>query len=143
MATSAVCLDQSQNAILCSDPDCTFGDCGSSAPQLTSGGLCLDQNQNSIACADPNCTFGDCTSTASQSNPVAISAATSSGATALSQIISSATSVATSSLAAQTAPKTNIVTPLGSFSSSGISSGLIFIILAIVAFVLFAGKKRA
>lgn len=56
----AVCLDQHENMIPCSDPNCTYGDCGSSTAQVTVGALCLDQNQNQIACADPNCTFGDC-----------------------------------------------------------------------------------
>lgn len=57
-----ICLDQSQNTIPCNDPSCTYGDCGASGAQLTSGPLCLDQNQNQIACSDPNCTYGDCVS---------------------------------------------------------------------------------
>lgn len=56
----AVCLDQSQNTVSCLDPECTYGDCGSSAAQVTVGSLCLDQHENQVACADPNCTYGDC-----------------------------------------------------------------------------------
>jgi hypothetical protein len=59
---TAICLDQNQNTIDCSDPNCTYGDCGSTGPQLTTGSLCLDQNENQIACNDPNCTYGDCIS---------------------------------------------------------------------------------
>lgn len=59
-AASAICLDQSQNTVPCSDPSCTYGDCGASGPQVTSGPLCLDQSENAVACADPNCTYGDC-----------------------------------------------------------------------------------
>ena len=58
----AVCLDQNQNTVPCSDPECTYGDCGSTAPQITIGALCLDQHQNQINCTDPNCTYGDCLS---------------------------------------------------------------------------------
>ena len=57
-----VCLDQNQNTIPCSDPNCTYGDCGSTGPQITVGALCLDQTQNQISCSDPNCTYGDCVS---------------------------------------------------------------------------------
>ena len=59
----AICLDQQQNSIPCADPNCTYGDCGSAAPQITVGSLCLDQQQNQIACSDPNCTYGDCVGT--------------------------------------------------------------------------------
>lgn len=58
----AICLDQNENSIACSDPNCAHGDCGSTAPQITIGSLCLDQQENQIACNDPNCTFGDCIS---------------------------------------------------------------------------------
>jgi hypothetical protein len=62
MASSAICLDSNQNSVSCSDPSCTYGDCGSSATQVSSGALCLDQNENAVACTDPNCTYGDCSS---------------------------------------------------------------------------------
>jgi len=58
--SSAICLDQNQNTISCADPNCAYGDCGSTAPQVTAGPLCLDQDENAVACADPNCTYGDC-----------------------------------------------------------------------------------
>ena len=57
-----ICLDQNENTISCTDPNCTYGDCGSSGSQITVGALCLDQGQNQVACTDPNCTYGDCTS---------------------------------------------------------------------------------
>lgn len=145
MATAAICLDQNQNSILCSDPDCTYGDCGSAAPQLGAGALCLDQNQNAVPCADPNCTFGDCTATASQSNPVAVAAATSSGPTALSNLIASATSITSAALTTQNQPKTTIVSPLGTFSSSGLTNMLpllLFVLVALFALGAF-GKKEA
>lgn len=56
----AVCLDQNENTISCLDPNCTYGDCGSTAAQVTVGALCLDEHENQIACTDPLCTFGDC-----------------------------------------------------------------------------------
>ena len=59
-----ICLDQTQNTISCSDPNCTYGDCGTSGAQITIGALCLDQGENQIGCSDPNCTYGDCTSPA-------------------------------------------------------------------------------
>lgn len=62
-AAPAICLDQSENSISCSDPNCAHGDCGSTAAQITVGALCLDQGENQIDCTDPNCTFGDCVST--------------------------------------------------------------------------------
>ena len=66
----AVCLDQNQNTISCADPECTYGDCGSTGPQVTVGSLCLDQQQNQIACTDPNCTFGDCTAPGKKPTPL-------------------------------------------------------------------------
>lgn len=59
IGANPICLDQNQNAIDCSDPNCTYGDCGATSSYVPSGG-CLDQNQNQILCADPNCTYGDC-----------------------------------------------------------------------------------
>ena len=60
----AICLDSKQNAINCSDPNCTYGDCNApvGTPQVTVGALCLDQQENQIDCSDPNCTYGDCQS---------------------------------------------------------------------------------
>lgn len=60
LGDGAICLDQNQNSIPCSSPDCTFGDCGSSTPQIMSGSLCLDQSQNQVPCNSPECTYGDC-----------------------------------------------------------------------------------
>jgi cobalamin biosynthesis Mg chelatase CobN len=37
MSAMAVCLDQAQNAIDCSDPNCTYGDCNSSSVAVTGG----------------------------------------------------------------------------------------------------------
>jgi hypothetical protein len=62
----AICLDQNQNTIDCSDPNCTYGDCGSSMHQITTGPLCLDEKENQISCLDPNCKFGDCVPNATQ-----------------------------------------------------------------------------
>lgn len=57
---AAVCLDQNENSVPCNSPECTYGDCGSSAAQVTVGALCLDQGQNQISCSSPECTYGDC-----------------------------------------------------------------------------------
>jgi len=65
----AICLDQNQNTIPCSSPDCTYGDCGAAGPQLSTGPLCLDQSQNQVPCSNPECTYGDCTAPA-KSNTV-------------------------------------------------------------------------
>lgn len=65
--TSLICLDQAQNTIPCSDPDCAYGDCGGTGHQVMTGPLCLDQQENAVACADANCTYGDCISGAKKS----------------------------------------------------------------------------
>lgn len=57
---AAVCLDQNENTVSCADPECTYGDCGSTGAQVVVGALCLDQHENQVACTDPNCTYGDC-----------------------------------------------------------------------------------
>lgn len=80
LGQSSICLDQNQNTVSCADPNCTFGDCGATGPQVTSGALCLDQDENAVACADPNCTYGDCIgpTTAKKSiMPATVQAATS------------------------------------------------------------------
>lgn len=64
-AAPAICLNQTQDTVPCSDPSCTYGDCGSGAAQVTVGSLCLDQGENQIACNDPNCTYGDCVASTS------------------------------------------------------------------------------
>jgi len=56
----AICLDQSQNTVACTDPSCTFGDCGSTDTQQVGGSLCLDHSENQISCSSPECTYGDC-----------------------------------------------------------------------------------
>lgn len=56
----SVCLDQNENTIACVDPNCTYGDCGSTGPQVSVGALCLDEHENQVDCASPLCTFGDC-----------------------------------------------------------------------------------
>ena len=56
----SICLDQSQNTIACTDPDCTYGDCGSTDTQQVGGALCLDQSENQVPCSSVNCTYGDC-----------------------------------------------------------------------------------
>lgn len=56
----AICLDQTQNTIACTDPNCTYGDCGSTDWQQVSGPLCLDQSENQVPCSNPECTYGDC-----------------------------------------------------------------------------------
>jgi len=56
----AICLDQSQHTVACTDPSCTFGDCGSTDTQQVGGSLCLDQSENQVPCSNPNCTYGDC-----------------------------------------------------------------------------------
>lgn len=59
---AAVCLDQNENNVPCTSPDCTYGDCGSTAAQVTVGALCLDESENQIDCSSPACAFGDCIS---------------------------------------------------------------------------------
>lgn len=52
-----------EQPISCLDPNCTYGDCGSTMPQLQ-GPQCLGPTVNGvesqIACTDPMCTYGDC-----------------------------------------------------------------------------------
>lgn len=172
MGSSAICLDGNQNTIPCSDPNCSYGDCGSTSTQVVSGSLCLDQNQNAVACADPECTYGDCTSPSSgapAANPVAGAATTTSGGTSLgTSLLNFAAAVTPSAIAAGTGTttglrlQTNPATGLSQYynpatgqyvgspvTSSGISTlfsgstGFILIIVALVlAFFAFGGKKR-
>jgi hypothetical protein len=146
MATSAVCLDQNQNAILCSDPDCTYGDCGSTAVQQTSGSLCLDQNQNPIACTDPNCTFGDCTASAPGSVGALAATSSSSGGTSLpagtTGILANLATAATNIATQATAPKTTLATPLGTFSTGSLSSIVPLLIAAILVFLIYRSTKK-
>jgi len=69
LGQSSICLDQNQNTIPCSDPNCSFGDCGATGPQVTSGPLCLDQDENAVECADPECTYGDCIGAPAKTKP--------------------------------------------------------------------------
>jgi hypothetical protein len=160
MSTSAICLDQNQNSVSCSDPSCTYGDCGSTSTQVTSGSLCLDQDQNAVACSDPNCTYGDCTPSAvgaiglasasgSDNGITTLSAPHTGGAVAgtgststLSQVLSAVSSGANAATSIVTAPPKTSLT-LGSsglsISSAGslFSNPLMLLLLAVITVLLF------
>ena len=76
IGSKGICLDQNQNSISCTDPNCTYGDCGATGPQITSGSLCLDPKENQISCSDPTCTYGDCISPTQPPNVVGAGAPT-------------------------------------------------------------------
>jgi hypothetical protein len=167
MAASAICLDQNQNNVSCSDPNCTYGDCGSTGPQVTTGALCLDEDQNAVACADPNCAYGDCvatpTPTVASATGVAASAAT--GSAGMSNNVLQAPSAGgnvagmspstVSALGSVATAIGNIVSPppktslsLGasglSISSAGslFSNPLMLGLLAVIAVLLFWGFRK-
>jgi hypothetical protein len=167
MASVAICLDQNQNTVACSDPSCTYGDCGSTGPQQLSGSLCLDQNQNQIACSDPNCTYGDCTAspTTSLATAVGVSASGATGSAGMSNNVlqspSAGGSVAglnptvVSSIGSIASAISNVVSPppktsltLGAsglnLSSAGslFSNPLMLGLLAVIAFLLFWGFRK-
>lgn len=56
----AICLDETENTVACTDPSCKYGDCGSTDWQQVGGPLCLDHAENQIPCSNPGCTYGDC-----------------------------------------------------------------------------------
>lgn len=132
LGQAAVCLDQNQNSVPCSDPECTYGDCGSTAAQVTVGALCLDQSQNQVACTDPNCTFGDCSAPAKTPARGVTPAPGPAPRT-----------YAPATMFPQTAPMTSYGQPsiLG-VSASGLSSTLMMSGLAILAIALLMGGKK-
>lgn len=161
MASSAICLDQNQNTISCTDPSCTYGDCGATGvAQVTSGSLCLDSDQNAVACSDPECTYGDCTSTvagsighaavstenggSSLTNPNT-SGANSAGSTAA--LAGAAASLASTITTAVTGPPKTTLT-LGASGLTASSMGGLFSnpmmlgLLAVIAFLLFSMFRK-
>jgi hypothetical protein len=158
MASLAICLDQNQNTINCMDPDCTYGDCGST-PQLqqSTGSLCLDANQNQVPCGDPSCTYGDCLSSPTGSVGHA-SVSTENGASALSVpsaggatngISTSALLTSFANLGTAITNKVNNqpVYPYGTYGTSGFSTlfanPIFLIILVVLAFFAFGGMKKS
>lgn len=164
MASSAICLDQNENTISCTDPSCTYGDCGATGvAQVTSGSLCLDSDQNAVACSDPECTYGDCTSTIAGSIGHAsvstenyggssltspnTSGANSAGSTAA--LVSGAASLASTITTAVTGPpKTTLTLGASGLTASSMgglfSNPLMLGLLAVIAFLLFGMfRKRA
>jgi hypothetical protein len=154
MAASAICLDQNQNSVSCSDPNCTYGDCGSTATQVTSGALCLDSNQNAVACSDPECTYGDCVSSAAGAVGLAGHAnenggtslttpsaggATSAGSTSVLSSIASLGSTITTAVTGP--PKTTLTLGASGLQVSSLgsifSNPLMLALLAVIAALLF------
>lgn len=85
LGAATICLDQNENSIPCTDPNCTYGDCGASGPQQASGPLCLDSAQNQVACSDPGCTYGDCVAPGASPAVAAVGAPTGSTLTYIGQ----------------------------------------------------------
>jgi hypothetical protein len=167
MAATAICLDNNENSVACSDPACAYGDCGSTGPQVTSGSLCLDENENAVACADPNCAHGDCVNANAAIGVAAgasVASSTGSASPATSTLTTPTAGGSTSgtniSALAGTAAQlanavNNIVSPppktslsLGAsglnLSSAGslFSNPLMLALLAVIAFLLFWGFKK-
>lgn len=161
MASSAICLDQNQNTISCSDPECTYGDCGSSSVQVTQGALCLDQNQNPVACADPECTYGDCAPNTGLGNiGAAMAGHADSGGTSLSTPSAGGATGGVSSSVLQTVsnlinastrvitapPKTSLTLGASGLnvSSSGslFSNPLMLLLLAVIGVLLFGLLRK-
>lgn len=163
MGSSAICLDQNQNSISCTDPDCTYGDCGATGvSQVTTGSLCLDQDQNAVACSDPDCTYGDCIATgvgavghAAASNENGGTALTTpsvggaTGAANTAALANAAASLAnTISTAVTGPPKTTLTLGASGLSVSSLgsifSNPLMLILLAVIAALMFGlFKKRS
>lgn len=162
MGSSAICLDQNQNTISCLDPDCTYGDCGSTSTQVTGGSLCLDQNQNAVACSDPECTYGDCVPSgagavglaahANENGGSALTTPSSGGATSATSTAALANAAAslanTISTAVTGPPKTTLTLGASGLSVSSLgsifSNPLMLILLAVIAALMFGlFKKRA
>jgi hypothetical protein len=82
---------------------------------------------------------------ASGNNPVATSAANNSGGLSLAAIFAqSAAPVAQTAIQAATQPpKTTIVSPLGTFSTSGLTSAIPLIVAALLVFLIFMQTKKS
>lgn len=137
--SAAVCLDQNQNSVPCADPNCTYGDCGSSAAQVTIGALCLDQNQNQIVCTDPNCTYGDCLSPPKAKGTIATPVLSPGPSPRVSAPLTMFPSTSYVATAPPTATTQSLWTQLTSPASSG--NLLLLAGAAIAAMVLLGGKK--
>jgi hypothetical protein len=149
MATG--CLDSNENEVDCGDADCSYGPCGAATTSnsQTGNAACLDAQQNPINCSDPTCALGDCIDTPTGKNMSSLgaaAAATNGGGGAAPStsplgIFSALSTAAVTAFAAtqgsSTAPKP-VATP---GLSLGGNTGILLLVLAVLAFVMFGGKK--
>ena len=150
MATG--CLDANENEVDCGDEACAYGPCGAvtTSNSQTGNSACLDSAQNPINCSDPTCALGDCIDTATGKNMSTLGAAAAAtqgaGGAApstsplgiFSQLSQTAVTAFAATQGASTAPKV-VATP-GS-SLFGGNSLILILILGVVAFLAFGGKK--
>jgi len=151
---STGCLDSQQNEVSCGDADCSYGPCGAvtTSNSQTGNNACLNEAQNPINCSDPTCALGDCTDTITGKNMStlgAAAAATQGGGGAAPStsplgIFSSLSTAAVTAFAAtqgaSTQPKVVATPGTSLFSGSG-SSLVLLLVLGLVAFFAFGGKK--
>ena len=151
---STGCLDSQENEVDCGDADCSYGPCGAvtTSYSQTGNSSCLDSAQNPINCSDPTCSLGDCINTATGKNMStlgAAAAATQGGGGAAPStsplgIFSSLSTAAVTAFAAtqgaSTQPKV-VTTPGASLLSGSGSSLVLLLVLGLVAFFAFGGKK--
>lgn len=119
---------------------------------------CLDQDTNVVDCSDPTCYTGPCAPVAPASsgtiysavsglptnNPGALAAsdAVNNGGTSLSWLNGLFSAGSSAYAASQTPqPKTNIITPLGSFSSTSLTALVPVVLLVALAVIVFWKKK--
>jgi hypothetical protein len=150
---STGCLDGNENEVSCNDSECSYGPCGDATVSNTQTGnnACLDSSQNPINCSDPTCALGDCIDTLSSkgaSSLGSVAAATQgAGGVAASSvpigIFSQLTFAAATAFAATQgtsgAPKT--VAAPGASSLFGGNSLILILLVGLVAFFAFGGKK--
>ena len=149
---STGCLDDQENEVSCGDEQCAYGPCGAvtTSNSQTGNSACLDSAQNPINCSDPTCALGDCIDTATGKNMSTLGAAAAAtqgaGGAApstsplgiFSQLSQTAVTAFAATQGASTAPKV-VATP-GS-SLFGGNSLILILILGVVAFFAFGGKK--
>ena|SRR5271155_6286985 len=149
---STGCLDSQQNEVSCGDADCSYGACGNvtTSNSQTGNNACLDASGNPINCSDPTCALGDCTDTTTSKNMSSLgaaAAATQGGGGAapstsplgiFSTLSTAAVTAFASTQGASTGPRV-VATPGASLFSG--NSLVLVLVLGLVAFFAFGGKK--
>jgi hypothetical protein len=148
---STGCLDANENEVDCGDEACSFGPCGAvtTSNSQTGNAACLDAQQNPINCSDPTCALGDCLDTPTGKNMStlgAAAAATQGGGGAAPStsplgIFSSLTTAAASAFASTQGASTGPRPVAAPGFTLGGNTGILLLVLAVVAFFAFGGKK--